>query len=134
LSQDSFNETGTNTFDGNNYGLHVNSVAMDSLRTALGVRLAAQFGKTNGVQFIPALRVAWEHEFADKTADVNASFIGGSGDFVVRGVELGADSGVLGAGLTVSFNKAIQGFVNYDAHLNARMSSHAVSGGLVYSF
>ena len=91
---------------------------MDSFRTALGVRLAAQFGKTNGVQFIPALRAGWEHEFMDKTADVNASFVGGSGDFVVRGVELGADSGVLGAGLTVSFNKAIQGFVNYDANLN----------------
>jgi outer membrane autotransporter protein len=100
----------------------------------LGVRLAAQFGKNDGVQFIPTLRAGWEHEFADKTADVNASFIGGSGDFIVRGVELGADSGVLGVGLTVSFNKAIQGFVNYDANLNTRMCSHAVSGGLSYSW
>jgi outer membrane autotransporter protein len=129
LSQDSFQETGA----GPN-GLNVHSVDMDSVRTALGVRLAAQFGEKDGVQFIPALRAAWEHEFMDKTADVNASFIGGSGDFVVRGVELGADSGVLGAGLTVSFNKAIQGFVNYDANLNARMSSHAISGGLSYSW
>jgi outer membrane autotransporter protein len=129
VSQDGFQETGAGPD-----GLNVSSVAMDSLRTALGVRLAAQFGETNGVQFIPALRAAWEHEFMDKTADVNASFIGGSGDFVVRGVELGADSGVLGASLTVAFNKAIQGFVSYDAHLNERMSSHAVSGGLSYSW
>jgi outer membrane autotransporter protein len=129
LSQDSFQETGA----GPN-GLNVHSVDMDSVRTALGVRLAAQFGKNDGVQFIPTLRAGWEHEFADKTADVNASFIGGSGDFIVRGVELGADSGVLGVGLTVSFNKAIQGFVNYDANLNTRMSSHAVSGGLSYSW
>jgi outer membrane autotransporter protein len=133
LSQDSFQETGTAS-DGNNYGLSVHSVDMDSLRSALGVRLAAQFGKTNGVQFIPALRAAWEHEFMDKTADVNASFIGGSGDFVVRGVELGADSGVLGAGLTVAFNKALQGFVNYDANLNTRLTSHSISGGLSYSW
>ncbi len=129
LSQDSFQETGA----GPN-GLNVHSVEMDSVRTALGVRLAAQFGEKDGVQFIPALRASWEHEFMDKTADVNASFIGGSGDFVVRGVELGADSGVLGVGLTVAFNKAIQGFVNYDAHLNTRMSSHAISGGLSYLF
>ena len=70
----------------------------------------------------------------DKTADVNARFVGGSGDFNVHGVELGADSGVLGAGLTVAFNKAIQGFVNYDANLNKRMSSQGVSGGLSYSW
>ncbi len=133
LSQNSFQETGQAS-DGNNYGLNVHSVEMDSVRSALGVRLAAQFGKNDGVQFIPALRAAWEHEFMDKTADVNASFIGGSGNFIVRGVELGADSGVLGAGLTVAFNKAIQGFVNYDAHLNTRMSSHAISGGLSYSW
>ncbi len=129
VSQDGFQETGAGPD-----GLNVSSVAMDSLRSVLGVRLAAQFGKNDGVQFIPALRAAWEHEFMDKTADVNASFIGGSGDFVVRGVELGADSGVLGASLTVAFNKAIQGFVNYDAHLNTRMSSHAISGGLSYSW
>ena len=55
LSQDAFNETGTAT-GGNNYGLNVNNVNMDSFRTALGLRLAAQFGKKDGVQFIPALR------------------------------------------------------------------------------
>jgi outer membrane autotransporter protein len=133
VSQDSFNEIGTAS-DGNNYGLNVRSVDMDSFRTALGVRLAAQFGKKDGVQFMPEVRAGWEHEFLDKTPDVNARFVGGSGDFNVRGVELGTDSGVLGAGLTVAFNKTIQGFVNYDANLNSRMSSHAISGGLSYSW
>jgi outer membrane autotransporter protein len=133
LSQDSFNETSPAPGN-NNYDLNVHSVDMDSVRSAVGVRLAAQFGEKDGVQFIPALRAAWEHEFMDKTADVNASFVGGSGDFVVRGVELGADSAALGAGLTVAFNKALQGFVNYDAQLNERLSSHAISGGLSYSW
>jgi outer membrane autotransporter protein len=133
LSQDSFNETGA-AGDGNNYGLHVNNVTMDSVRSVLGVRLAAQFGKKDGVQFIPALRAGWEHEFADRYADLNARFVGGSGDFTVRGVELGADSGVLGAGLTVAFNKAIQGFVNYDASLNSQLNSQAISGGLSLSW
>jgi outer membrane autotransporter protein len=129
VSQDGFNETGA----GPN-GLNVGSVAMDSLRTALGVRLAAQIGETNSVQFIPALHLAWEHECLDRTADVNASFIGGSGNFIVRGVELDADSAVLGVGLTVTFDKAIQGFVNYNANLNSQLSSHTVSGGLSYSW
>jgi outer membrane autotransporter protein len=107
---------------------------MDSFSSALGVRLAAQFGKKDGVQFIPALRAVWEHEFLDRYADLNASFVGGSGDFNVRGVELGADSGVLGAGLTVAFNKMIQGFVNYDANLNERLNSSTISGGLSISW
>jgi outer membrane autotransporter protein len=133
LSQDSFNETGIAT-DGHNYGLNVHSVDMDSFRTALGARLSAQFGRTNGVQFIPELRAGWEHEFMDKTADVTARFIGGSGDFIVRGVELGADSAALGAGLTVAFNKAIQASVNYDARLNERLTSQAISGRLSFSW
>jgi outer membrane autotransporter protein len=133
LRQNSFSESGIAT-DGNNYGLNVKSVDMDSFRTALGVRLAAQFGKKDGVQFIPALRAVWEHEFSDRTADVNARFVGGSGDFTVRGVKLGADSGILDASLTVAFNKAIQGFVNFDANLNSQLSSHTISGGLSYSW
>ena len=133
LWQDSFSESGL-AGDGNNYGLKVNSVDMDSFRSALGVRLAAQFGKKDGVQFIPAVRAIWEHEFADRYADVNASFVGGSGNFDTRGVELGADSGVLGVGLTVAFNKAIQGFVNYDANLNSQLNSSTVSGGLSISW
>jgi outer membrane autotransporter protein len=133
VSQDGFNETG-HASDGHNYGLNVHSVEMNSLRTVLGVRLAAQFGEKDDVQFIPELRAGWEHEFLDQTADVNARFVGGSGDFIVRGVELGADSGVVGAGLTVSFNKAIQAFVNFDARMNERISSHTISGGLSFSW
>jgi outer membrane autotransporter protein len=129
LSQDSFNETGAGV-----NGLSVHSVDMDSLRSVVGVRLAATFGEKGDVQFVPELRASWEHEFMNKTADLNARFIGGSGDFNVRGVELGADSGVLGAGLTVSFNKSIQGFVNYDARMNERLNSHTISGGLSYSW
>jgi outer membrane autotransporter protein len=133
LWQDSFSETGIAS-DGHNYGLNVQNVNMDSFRSALGVRLAAQFGKKDGVQFIPAVRAVWQHEFADRYADLNAGFVGGSGDFNVRGVELGADSGILGAGLTVAFNKSVQGFVNYDADLNSQLSSHTISGGLGFSW
>jgi uncharacterized protein with beta-barrel porin domain len=133
LFQGGFAETGTAS-DGNNYGLNVKRVKMDSLRSSLGVRLAGRFGKPDGVQFIPALNGVWKHEFADRYADLNASFVGGSGDFVVRGVELGADTAVLGAGLTVEFNKTIQGFANYNANLNSKNESSTISGGLGISW
>jgi outer membrane autotransporter protein len=133
LWQNSFSETGAAS-DGNNYGLNVNNVNMDSLQSTLGGRLAAQFGKPDSVQFMPALHAIWEHEYMDRYADVNAVFAGGSGAFDTRGVELGTDTAVLGGGLTVAFNKAIQGFVNYDANLNSQLNSSTVSGGLSYSW
>jgi outer membrane autotransporter protein len=125
LSQDAFDETGAGA-----YGLQVNSVDMDSVRTALGARLAADYKFKNGMKLVPEARAAWEHEWADRGADVNAQFIGGSPDFVVRGVRLNRESCVLGAGFTVAFNKTIQAFVNYDAQLNKQLSSSTVSGGL----
>jgi uncharacterized protein with beta-barrel porin domain len=131
--QDSFSETGTAS-DGNNYGLNVNSVKMDSLRSSVGAKLAAQFGKMNGVQYLPGLRAVWEHEFIDRYALVNANFIGGSPDFNVRGVELGADTADLGAGLTIAFNRTIQTFINYDANINERIKFSTISGGLSISW
>ncbi len=133
LWQDSFSETGTAS-DGNNYGLNVNSMDMNSVRSTLGVRLGAQLGQPDGVQFIPAAHALWEHEFADRYADVNASFVGGSSTFDTHGVELGADTALLGGGLTVAFNKTIQGFVNYDAELNSQLNSSTVSGGLTITW
>ena len=128
LSQDGFRETGSTS------GLQVGDMTMNSFRSALGARLVARFGREDGVQYLPALRLVWAHEFADKNAEFNARFIGGGGDFKVRGLELGADTVVVGAGLTVGFNKSVQGFVNYNANLNSRLSSSTFSGGLSYSW
>lgn len=133
VSQDSFAESGTAS-DGHNYGLNVSRLDADSFRTDFGVRMSARFGKKDGVQFIPAVRAVWEHEFLDRYANVNANFAGGSGGFVTRGLELGASTEILGASLTVAFNKAICGFVNCEASLNSRMTSSTVSGGFSYSW
>ena len=46
----------------------------------------------------------------------------------------GSDSGVAAAGLTVVFNKAIQASVDYDARMNERLTSHAISGRVSYSW
>ena len=128
LSQDDFRETGSTS------GLQVGDMTMNSFRSTLGARLVARFGREDGVQYLPAFRLVWAHEFADKNAEFNARFIGGGGDFKVRGLELGADTVVVGAGLTVGFNKSVQGFVNYNANLNSRLSSSTFSGGLSYSW
>ena len=132
LWQDAFTESGSS--GGNNYGLNVNSMDMNSVRSTLGVRLGAQLGQPDRVQFMPSLHTLWAHEFADRYADVNASFVGGSGTFDTHGVELDADTALLGGGLTVAFNKAIQCFVNYDASLNSKLTSSTVSGGLSISW
>lgn len=133
LSQDSFSETGA-AADGNNYGLNVNSVDMDSVRSSMGVRLGAQLGAADSTQYLAELHALWEHEFADRYAVANESFVGGSGAFDVRGVELGADTLRLGGGLTVAFTQSVQGFVNYEAGLNSQINSSTISGGLSISW
>jgi outer membrane autotransporter protein len=127
LSQDSFKEK-----DAGPDGLEVKSISMDSFRTDLGAKLTGDFGKPNGVRFLPQFRASWQHEFADQTAFVDEQFLGDTTDssFTVHGVKLGAENAVVGAGLTVAFNKAIQCFFDYDARLNERLTSQTISGGI----
>ncbi len=108
-------------------GLHVSELEMDSLRSSMGVRLTAPFGKRT--RFIPELRVAWEHEFLDREGDYRGQFIGGGPVFNSYGVKTGVDSVVAGAGLTVAFSERVQVFVNYEARLNDRSTAQTVSGG-----
>jgi len=72
-------KTGTAS-DSNNNGLNVNSVDMDSCAVSWCAAGRAIW-REGWVQFIPALRAGWEHEFMDKTADMNARFHWRSGDF-----------------------------------------------------
>ena len=126
LMQDGFRETDATA------GLAVNSVDMDSFRSTLGVRLAASFGKENGVQFMPQISARWEHEFMDLGADVNSQFLGGSPSMITRGVRLEAESGVLDAGFMVAFSKSVHAFAGYAATLNSHLTSQTVSGGVSY--
>ena len=133
LREDSFGETGT-AADGNNYGLQVNRVDMDSVQSVLGIRLSAHLGELGGVQYFPALHVLWDHEWVDRTANMNAQFMGGSDNFEVHGVALGADTANLGGGLTVAFRRTLRGYVNFDAKLNAQIAASTLSGGLTISW
>ena len=127
LDQDSFKEK-----NGGPLGLDVKSVTMDSFRSDLSLKLMGNWGNPDGVRFQPQLRAGWQHEFADRTASVDETFLGDSTDtkFTVRGVQLGTETFTLGAGVTVPFNKTISAFLNYDAHLNDQLTSQTVSGGL----
>ncbi len=125
LWQDDFVETGA----GPN-GLSGQNLEYDSLRSLVGLRLAAQFGKPKGPKFVPEVRARWEHEFLDQNASFDARFIGGGGSFVTRGVQLGRESVVVGAGLAVVFSQDVSAYVDYDAHFNDQLTAHAVSGGV----
>jgi len=127
LDQDSFKEK-----NGGPLGLDVKSVTMDSFRSDVSLKLLGNWGKEDGVRFQPQVRAGWQHEFADRTASVDESFLGDSTGtkFNVRGVQLGTETFTLGAGVTVPFNKTISAFLNYDASLNDQLTSQTVSGGL----
>jgi outer membrane autotransporter protein len=129
LSQDGFNETGA----GGN-GLKVSSVEMDSLQGSLGLRLVANIEFKNGMKLTPQLHAVFEHEFMDTGAEVTSSFIGGSPSQVTRGVQLGEETGVVGANINFAFCKAVSAFVGYDVRLNDKLTSQNVSGGVTFSW
>jgi len=127
LSQDSFQETGAGYL-----GLSAGAIDLDSLRSRLGLRLSTEIGKGKRVRLFPELQARWEHEFLDQNAILDAQFLGGGGTFLVRGLRLDRDTGVVGGGFTVAVGKSIQAFAGYDTRLNAQLVSHTVSGSVTF--
>jgi len=83
----------------------------------------------------PEVRLQWQHEYLDSTASVETAFAGGGGVFTVNGPELGRDSLILDAGVTVQFSDRASVYANYTAEIGRKnYSSNGVSGGFRINF
>ena len=107
----------------------------NSSRTAFGAR--AFYDATMwGVTLRPELRAAWQHEYSDTSTALTSSFatLGGT-PFTVAGPQIGRDSVLIGAGVTVIWNNLLSTFVAYDGELGrTNYESHSVSGGVRVKF
>jgi len=66
---------------------------------------------------------------------VESSFVGGAGVFTVTGPDLGRDSLLVDAGLSVQVNPALSVFAYYTGEIGrSNYSSNAVNGGFRISF
>ncbi len=115
--------------------LQINGQNDDSLRSRVGGHLQAAF-KTGGVTLRPEIRAEWQHEYQDDTRSITAGFANGAGsDFTVTGPDLGRDSAILGAGLSVEWSKTITTYVNYEAEVGrANYDRQSVNLGLRLNF
>jgi outer membrane autotransporter protein len=128
-SLDSFTETGSLA------PLTVQSHDGESSRTALGVR-ALYDANVWGILLRPELRAAWQHEYSDTSSALTANFasLGGSA-FTVSGPQIGRDSLLIGAGVTMVWSSVLSTFIAYDGEVGrSNYDSHSVSGGVRFKF
>jgi len=113
--------------------MHIDSQSQDSLKTTVGLR--ASYGWNLGnVVITPELRAQWLHEYLDSTATVESSFAAGD-PFTVHGPEIGRDSLLLDAGLSVQFSPGVAVFAYYTGEIGREnYSSNSVNSGVRLSF
>ena len=126
LRQNAFTEHGAGAVN-----LDVEATTVESLRSGVGVRLAATIALGDEAALVPELRARWLHEFLDDRGRINANFVGQPASaFAADGVKTPDDSAALGGGLLIRFSETFSAFVDYDARFNRRELAHNVTGGL----
>jgi autotransporter-associated beta strand protein len=115
--------------------LDIVSQHQDSLRTDLGFRAEYRI-KAGGVELRPYARAAWEHEYLYGALPIDAGLASGAGGiFTVYGPAEGHDCAIIGAGLSIQLPKDVLLYLAYDGQIGReRYASHAVAGGLRWSF
>ena len=107
----------------------------ESERTAFGAKASYQW-KMGNVTLIPQVSAAWQHEFGSVAYQVVANFASGAGtSFSVNGPEIGRDSLLIGAGVSMIWSDRISTYVFYDGDVaRTNYDSHTVTGGFRITF
>lgn len=129
VNLDGFTESGSLT------PLSYSDQEQESFRTNLGARISYVI-PAGRARIIPSARVTWQHEFMDATQSIDSSFASGPGPvFTVDGPEMGRDSALVTAGLTVQFNPSVAAYAFYTGQLGrTNYDSHNVTLGVRISF
>jgi outer membrane autotransporter protein len=106
-----------------------------SLRSKLGFKAVYDW-RLGGVLVRPEVRAVWQHEFGDRSFDIDSRLASGAGDvFTVNDPAVGRDSLLLGIGGSVLWNSRAATYLFYDGELYRKESeSHNISGGVRVSF
>jgi outer membrane autotransporter protein len=79
--------------------------------------------------------MAWQHEYGDNAFGIDSSFANGGDLFTVTGAEIGRDSLLVGAGVSVLFNARMAAYLYYDGELGrSNYDTNNVSGGFRMAF
>ncbi|PAW78426.1 MAG: hypothetical protein B9S32_07840 [Verrucomicrobia bacterium Tous-C9LFEB] len=116
--------------------MSIQSQTSDSLRSVTGVRVTnTKYVSRMNWTMLSSVSVGWAHEFLDTTQSVTASFADGAGSlFTTDGVDMGADSVVMGVGENILFSEYLSGGAGYTADVNPNYFNHNLTGSMTYRF
>jgi len=129
-TQNAFTESGANSLD-----LNVAQQTTNSLRTVFGAELASSIGLANQRQLDLAIRLGWQHEFADTSRPITAAFSGApAASFTVYGATPTRDAAIVGFSAGTTIAEATQLYLRYDGALGSGTDNHAFNLGVRFSW
>jgi len=107
----------------------------ESETTTFGAKATYEW-KVGKVTLIPQVNLGWQHEYGSVAYQVVAGFASGAGtSFTVNGPQIGRDSLLIGAGVSMILSDRISTYVFYDGDVaRTNYDSHTVTGGFRITF
>jgi outer membrane autotransporter protein len=129
-TQNAFTESGAQSLS-----LNVAQQTTNSLRTVLGADFAGSIPLANQRRLDLALRLGWQHEFANTARPITAAFAGAPGAaFTVYGAAPKRDAAIVGLSAATTVADATQLYVRYDGMLGSGIDNHALTAGFRLSW
>jgi outer membrane autotransporter protein len=129
-TQNAFAESGAQSLN-----LNVAQQTTNSLRSVLGADIGSSIPLANQRRLDLALRLGWQHEFANTARPITAAFAGAPGAaFTVYGATPTRDAAIVGLSAATTVADATQIYLRYDGMLGSGTDNHAVTAGLRLSW
>ncbi|MFK4826250.1 autotransporter outer membrane beta-barrel domain-containing protein [Paenochrobactrum sp. BZR 588] len=128
VKTDSFTEKGHN-----GTALSVQSGAMDTTLSTLGMRLSTGFELGN-IQTTARADLGWRHAFGDVIPSSTASFAAGSNAFTTSGSPIGKDTALIEAGLDFAITKNSKLGVSYQGQFGSGITQNGVNANFSVKF
>ncbi len=126
VNQAAFGEWGANSLS-----LNVAQQTTNSLRTTFGADLAGAIGLGDTRTLELALRLGWQHEFADIGRPITAAFAGApTASFTVFGATPQRDSAVIGFSAHANIADSTRLYLRYDGDIGSGSDNHSLNVGV----
>lgn len=104
---------------GSTMAVAIDGTTQQAFYSTAGLRLQRDFGAValNG-------SAAWRHGYGDLSSNVTARFLAGGDSFTIQGVDTGADSALLSAGMTLKLSQTSTAGLTYDGAFGSDGTEH----------
>jgi len=135
LQVSSVNQAAFSEWGASSLSLNVAQQTTNSLRSTFGADLAGAIVFSDSRTLALALRLGWQHEFADTGRPITAAFAGApSASFTVLGATPQRDSAVIGFSARTNIAESTQLYLRYDGEVGGGTDNHALNLGVRLSW